>query len=51
MGALYGASALRDDWIETCEASNTELLRKLDIATPTFEETAHRLSEAIKQEH
>lgn len=50
-GALYGASALRDEWIERCEAANADLLSDIEGSDTTFEDTARRLLDALEQEH
>jgi ADP-ribosylglycohydrolase len=49
-GAMHGASALRDDWIEQCEAANRELLSEIEGGETTFEETARRLVDALERE-
>lgn len=50
-GSLHGATALRDEWIEQCEAANEQLLLEIEGSDTTFEETARQLVEALEQEH
>lgn len=51
VGAVHGASALRDDWIDTCEQANRDFFEEVE-GTPdaNFESMAHRLVDALENE-
>jgi ADP-ribosylglycohydrolase len=51
VGALYGASALRKDWIEDCEKANEDFFEELEgDRKANFYSMAQRLVEALKKE-
>lgn len=51
-GALYGGTALHEDWRETCEEANRDLFQELH-GNPDFgfERTADQLTDALVAEH
>lgn len=50
-GALQGASAIRSDWIETCERANEDLFVELEgDGRANFHSMARRLVEALRAE-
>lgn len=51
VGALRGASSLRDDWIEDCEAANTEFLKEVHRTDDVdFETMSEWLVNALEDE-
>lgn len=51
VGAVYGASALRSEWIDQCESANTDLFEELeDDSDANFESMAVRLVNALEAE-
>jgi ADP-ribosylglycohydrolase len=50
-GALHGAGAIRNDWIQACEEANRPLFEELEgDAEQSFFSVAERLVEALRQE-
>ncbi|MGQ9748109.1 MAG: ADP-ribosylglycohydrolase family protein [Candidatus Caldatribacteriaceae bacterium] len=51
VGTLYGASALRKDWIEVCERANEDFFEELEgDRKANFYYMAQRMVEALKKE-
>jgi ADP-ribosylglycohydrolase len=52
IGAVYGASAFRTEWIEQCERANTDLFEELEgDPDANFESMAMRLVDALEVEN
>lgn len=50
-GAMQGASAIRKDWIDTCEKANEEFFEELEgDGKANFHSMARRLAEALRSE-
>lgn len=51
VGAVHGASALEDEWIQTCETANRDFFEELEgDPDANFESMAHRLVTALENE-